>query len=271
MRSSESYIAVYDWMVEATHGAHVLVYALIYGYCSECGGTCSLSRSYISRRTGLSEGQVERYVTKLVEQGLITYTPGAYKGTRSTFTLKGVQNNPLSDGVKGYKMTPFEGNKGVQNSPLKGVQNDPLNNKDNNNYIYSQKEIEEKEKDPLAMARAWLTDNEEHSRVLCMNNGIEMPDDDPTKALAPYIDEFLRREEENETDWYVETRTGTRQHFANWLRIYVKQNTNNNGNNTKGHTGTTEDGPERVVQEFVRVEFRPDKRYAWRNRANGLI
>lgn len=261
MRSGESYIAVYDWMVEATHGAHVLVYALIYGYCAECGGTCELSQSYIVKRTGLSEGQVRATVRKLADLGLITFRAGNGKGTRTVYTC-----------LKGKKIAPLKDGKGLENRTLKGLENRTQNNKDNNNIIYSQKEIEEKEKDPLAMARAWLTDNEEHSRVLCMNNGIEMPDGSPTKALAPYIDEFLRREEEKETDWYVETRTGTRQHFANWLRIYVKQkNTNNNGNNIKGHTGTTEDGPERVVQEFVRVEFRPDQRYAWRNRANGLI
>lgn len=67
------YVKVYRFMTEGMRltGAPLLVYARIFGFCKNAGGTYYESKPNMARFLGISERQAFRAVAYLIDRGLI--------------------------------------------------------------------------------------------------------------------------------------------------------------------------------------------------------
>lgn len=70
------YVKVYRFMTEGMGltGTSLLVYARIFGFCKETGGSFWESRRGTAEFLGMSERQVNRVIRRLEEDGLIEFT-----------------------------------------------------------------------------------------------------------------------------------------------------------------------------------------------------
>lgn len=80
--SKSSYFIIYDWMIQELHlkGSELLIYAIIYSYCSANGTPFDGSLSYLSQRSGIAKQNVQIALKKLISLKLINKAINQVKG-----------------------------------------------------------------------------------------------------------------------------------------------------------------------------------------------
>lgn len=71
--SKSSYFIIYDWMIQELHlkGSELLIYAIIYSFCSANGTPFDGSLSYLSQRSGMTTRNVSFSLKSLINQNLL--------------------------------------------------------------------------------------------------------------------------------------------------------------------------------------------------------
>lgn len=71
--SKSSYFIIYDWMIQELHlkGSELLIYAIIYSFCSANGTPFDGSLSYLSQRSGIARSNVVLALNSLINQKIL--------------------------------------------------------------------------------------------------------------------------------------------------------------------------------------------------------
>ena len=80
---SESFIAVYDWMLRdlSLNCREAMLYAVIYSFSQRCGGFTG-GQTYLARRLGITRQTVNQLLRRLTGAGLILKTDIVKQGVR---------------------------------------------------------------------------------------------------------------------------------------------------------------------------------------------